>query len=205
MPTDQIPGQIPAKSNSVRDLRAPVADAIAKLKGEDYDLDEPTRAYLISKVENSGFAGVIVDAHQMSRDGAFHLHASITKLFLLILLPFLLVSARAVTVSNMVPYAATGGPITNTGVPVLIGYAYIQVNPSFVISDNGTVSTNALTGYVGYSFTTNNFNTVSIYTKPSTNPAEGAITPGTTKVPIYAQVTIITTNNVTVGAKVFIP
>lgn len=69
-----------SKPKAVRNLRAPVADAIVKLQTE-FDLDEATRAYLIAKVQKSGFGGVIVDAHEATHEGTTLLHASITKLY----------------------------------------------------------------------------------------------------------------------------
>ena len=192
-----------SKPKAVRNLRAPTADAIAKLQN-DYDLDDATRAYLIAKVEKSGFGGVIVDAHEANHEGATHLHASITKLFIALLLPLLIIASTghgAITSSNMVTYAATGGASTNTGTPVLIGYAYIQSSPSFIISDGGTATTNALTVNIRYGLDTNNFSTIATYTKSGTNATEGVVTPGTTKIPIYAQTQVITTKRVTVGTK----
>lgn len=194
------------KPKAVRNLRAPTADAIAKLKS-DYDLDPATRDYLIAKVEKSRFAGVIVDAHEATHEGATHLHASITRLFLALLLPLLMMASTgqgAITSSNMVTYAATGGASTNNGTPILIGYAYIQSSPSFIIS-YGNTTTNALTVNVRYGLDTTNFATITTFTNgTSTNATDAVVTPGTMKIPIYAQTQVITTNNMNVGTKVII-
>lgn len=68
------------KNLAVRNLRAPIADAIAKIQA-DAAISAEDKAWLISKIEKSGFAGVIVDAHESFHEGATHLHASITKLY----------------------------------------------------------------------------------------------------------------------------
>jgi len=68
------------KPTAVRNLRAPTAEAITRL-GADYAMPPETIAYLVAKVQASGFAGVIVDAHEVTHEGAAHLHASITKLY----------------------------------------------------------------------------------------------------------------------------
>ena len=68
------------KPKAVRNLRAPVADAITKL-GADYDISPEFRAYLVAKVEKCGFGGVIVDAHEATSNGETHVHASVTMLY----------------------------------------------------------------------------------------------------------------------------
>lgn len=68
------------KTICIRDLRAPVAEAIAKVQANS-DFSEELKAYLVSKINRCGFAGVIVHAHETFSGGEIHLHASITKLF----------------------------------------------------------------------------------------------------------------------------
>lgn len=190
-----------AKPTAVRNLRAPTADALARI-ATDYDLAPETRAYLVAKVEQSGFAGVIVDAHEIRHEGATHFHASITKLFSFLLAFSLQLSAlAAITSSNLVTYADTGGASTNTGQAVLIGTAYIASAPSYIISDGGTTSTNALTVEIQYGLDTTNFSTQAIYTKAATNATEGVVTPGILAVRIYARTRVVTTNAVPVGTK----
>jgi len=65
---------------SVRGLRLPAADAIAKIQADD-KIPAEDKAYLIRKIEKSGFAGVTVDAHEHFKDGATHFNATITKLY----------------------------------------------------------------------------------------------------------------------------
>lgn len=194
------------KNLAIRNLRAPTADAIAKIQADE-SIPAEDKTWLIAKIEKSGFVGVIVDAHEAFHDGATHLHASITKLFLAMLIPllFLTMPARAdITSSNMVTYATTSGASTNNGAPVLIGTAFIQSSPSFIISDGGTTSTNALTVYVKYGLDTNYFSTVATYTKNSTNATDGVVTPATLKVSIYAITQVVTTNSVPVGTKLIL-
>lgn len=109
----------------------------------------------------------------------------------------------AIVSSNLLTYAATGGASTNYGTPVLIGQAYIQNPPTFLISDNGVVNTNALVVYVQYGLSTasNQMTTVATYTKPTTNAADGTVIPSGITINIYGQTQVITTNNVTVGSK----
>ena len=194
------------KNLAIRNLRAPTADAIAKIQADE-SIPAEDKTWLIAKIEKSGFAGVIVDAHESFHDGATHLHASITKLFLALLVPLLMMASSglaAITSSNMVTYATTSGASTNNGVPVLIGTAFIQSSPSFIISDGGTTSTNALTVYVKYGLDTNYFSTVATYTKSSTNATDGVVTPATLKVSIYAITQVVTTNSVPVGTKLIL-
>jgi|GEM_PF-6979737 len=191
---------------ALRNLRAPTADAIATIRA-DTTIPAEDKAWLITKIEKAGFAGVIVDAHAAFHEGATHLHASITRLFLALLVPLLLLASSghaAITSSNMVTYATTSGASTNNGVPVLIGNAYIQTSPSFIISDGGTTTTNALTVYVKYGLDTNYFATVATYAKTATNATDGVVTPGTLKVSIYAITQVVTTNSVPVGTKLIL-
>ena len=116
---------------------------------------------------------------------------------------FSLSAFAGLSVSNLVTYASTGGASTNTGTPVLIGTAYLANAPSFIISDGGTATTNALTGYVLYGIGTNtaNMTSVATYTKAATNAADGTITPAGISFQIYATVQLVTTNSVSAGAK----
>lgn len=196
---------IAPKNLSIRNLRAPTADAIAKIQADEAMAAED-KAWLVAKIEKSGFAGVIVDAHEAFHDGTTHLHASITKLFLALLIPLLFLAPSApatITSSNLVTYAATGGAVTNYGVPVLIGTAYIANPPSYVISDGGVVNTNALIVYVQYGLSTasNTMSTVATYVKSSTNATDGVVSPATITLSIYAQTVVVTTNSVNVGTK----
>ena len=199
MPTD-------SKPKCVRDLRGPKADVLAKLATE-YDLAPELSAFLTAKVEQSPHAGVTVHAHEQGDANNFHLAISITKLFAWLLLLsafcFPLSAFGALTSSNMVTYAATGGASTNTGSTVYLGTAYISATPSFIVSDGGTTTTNAMTVRLKYGIGTNtaNFNTVATYTKTATNAAEGVISPGMVRLDIYAMTEVVTTNNVTVGTK----
>lgn len=194
------------KPKAVRNLRAPKSEAITKL-GADYDLSEPFRAYLTALIEKCPFAGVSVDAHELSDNGTMHIHASITKLFawLLIIsaLCFPLCATAQLSSSNLVTYAASGGPSTNTGRLVYLGSAYVATQPSFIISDGGTVTTNALTVRVKYGVGTNSagFNTVATYSKTATNATDAVVSPGTVRLDIYAITEVITTNSVNVGTK----
>ena len=194
------------KNLSIRNLRAPTADAIAKIKADEA-MPAEDKAWLVAKIQKSGFAGVIVDAHEAFHDGATHLHASITKLFLALLLPLLMMASSglaAITSSNMVTYATTSGASTNNGVPVLIGTAYVPTSPNFVIS-YGNTTTNALTVYVQYGLDTNYYATVATFTNAtSTNASEAVITPGSIKINIYAQTKVITTNAMPVGTKLIL-
>ena len=112
-------------------------------------------------------------------------------------------ASAAITSSNLVTYAATGGASTNYGVPVLIGTAYIANPPSFLISDGGVVNTNALTVYVQYGLSTNatTMSTVATYNKSATNAADGTVSPSSITLSIYAQTLVVTTNAVSVGTK----
>lgn len=112
-----------------------------------------------------------------------------------------MVGIAGVTSSNLITYASTGGASTNTGTPVLIGTAYIATVPTFVISDGGTATTNALTVFVQYGIDTNYYTTVATYTKATTNAAEGIVSPSGITLSIYAQTKVVTTNAVTVGTK----
>ena len=191
------------KRLSLRNLRLPTPEAITKIKA-NLDMEPEDKAWILAKIKKSGHAGVIVDAHEVTHDGDIHVHASITKLFCVLLLSALALSnvCRAdISFSNLVTYASTGGAVTNTSAPVIIGTAYISSSRSFLISDGGTASTNALTAYVQYSMGTNSFTTVATYTKTTTNAVDGVVTPASVSFPIYAQVVIVTTNNVAVGAK----
>jgi hypothetical protein len=191
---------------SLRNLRLPTPEAIAKI--EAAELEPEDKAWLVAKIKKSGHAGVIMDAHEVAQDGNIHVHASITKLFCVLLLSALALSnvCRAdISFSNMVTYASTGGAVTNTSAPVIIGTAYISANRSFLITDGGTASTNALIAYVKYSVGTNGFTTVATYTKTGTNAVEGVVTPAAVSFPIYAEVVFITTNDVAVGAKAVFP
>ena len=119
----------------------------------------------------------------------------------LILFVSAMVGIAGVTSSNLITYASTGGTSTNTGTPVLIGTAYIATVPTFVISDGGTATTNALTVFVQYGIDTNYYTTVATYTKATTNAAEGIVSPSGITLSIYAQTKVVTTNAVTVGTK----
>jgi len=81
-PENPQPKPSPAKSEawSVRGLRLPATDAIAKLRENDKIPDED-RDWLIRKIEKSGFAGVVVDAHEHFHEGATILNASVLKLY----------------------------------------------------------------------------------------------------------------------------
>ena len=194
------------KNLAIRNLRAPTADAIAKIQSDE-SIPADDKTWLIAKIEKSGFAGVIVDAHESFHEGATHLHASITKLFLALLLPLLMMASSglaAITSSNMVTYATTSGASTNNGVPVLIGTAYLPASPNFVIS-YGNTTTNALTVYVQYGLDTNYYTTVATLTNgPGTNASEAVISPGSIKINIYAQTKVITTNAMPVGTKLIL-
>ena len=122
----------------------------------------------------------------------------------LLLLSLMASGGRATIVSsNLVTYASSGGASTNYGVPVLIGTAYIPNPPSFLISDGGTVTTNALAVYVQYglSSVSNQMTTVATYTKSATNAADGTVSPGNITISIYAQTLVVTTNSLSVGTK----
>lgn len=191
------------KPISVRNLRATAIDAVSKIKSDE-TLSEADKSFLVSKIEKSGFQGVIVDAHEAFDNGATHFHASIVKLFAfgLIALFSVEISALAgITSSNMVTYATTSGASTNNGVPILIGQAYLPTSPNFVISDGGTLTTNAFTVYIQYGLDTNYYATVATYTKPTTNATDGVVTPGGIKINVFAQTKIVTTNAVTIGTK----
>ena len=123
----------------------------------------------------------------------------------IVLLACLIPAHAQSSVSNMVTYAASGGPSTNNGTPVYIGSAYLAVSPSFLISDGGTTATNALTVYVQYGLDTNYFATVATYTKPTTNAADGLVSPGGVTIRVYAQTKVVTTNNLPVGTKAIFP
>lgn len=192
-----------AKPNAVRDLRGPKADVLARL-GTDYDLAPELAAYLTAKAAASPHAGLIIHAHEHTDGANQHIAISISKLFALIALCSLCLCGQsfgALTSSNLVTYAATGGASTNNGAAVLIGTAYISAAPSYIISDAGTATTNALAVEIQYGLDTNNFSTQTIYTKASTNAAEGVVTPGIVAVRIYARTRVVTTNDVTVGTK----
>ena len=190
---------------AVRNVRGPKAEVMAAILN-DPSLAPEDKAWLSAKVDAAPFAGVTVNAHAQTHEGALHLSASITKLFgvLLILSAILFLpssSPAAVSSSNLVTYAATGGASTNNGTPVLIGTAYIATTPSFIISDGGTTATNAMVVYVQYGLDTNYFSTVATYTKAATNATDGVVTPGGITLRIYAQTKVVTTNSVTVGTK----
>lgn len=190
------------KNLSIRNLRLPTPEAIKQIEAANIEPEDKT--WLLAKIEKSGHAGVVVDAHEHVQDGAIHVHASITKLFCILILSALGLSnvCRAdLSLSNMVTYASTGGAVTNTSAPVIIGTAYISSPASFVFSDGGTVTTNALTAFVQYGLGTNSFTTVATYTKSATNPTDGVVTPASVSFPIYAQVVIVTTNSLNIGAK----
>jgi hypothetical protein len=190
------------KPKCVRDLRGPKADVLAKLP-TNYDLPPETLSYLTAKAEAAPHAGLVIHAHEQSDGDGLHVCFSITKLFVwAILLSLFQASAfGAITSSNLVTYAATGGASTNNGVPVLIGTAYISTPPSFIISDGGTTTTNAISVDIQYGLDTNNFTTQTTYTKSVTNATEGVITPGVLAVKIYARTRVVTTNGVSVGTK----
>lgn len=198
MPTDPN-----AKPTAVRNLRGPVSDLPAKLD-DDHALSPELNAYLKAKLAACPHGGVTVNAHELQSGGDFHISISITKLFLALLVPLLMLASTghgAITSSNLVTYAATGGASTNTGTAVLIGTAYVNTAPNFIISDGGTASTNALTVEIQYGLDTSNFTTQATYTKPTTNATEGIVSPGVLSVRIYARTRIVTTNNVSVGTK----
>lgn len=193
------------KNLAVRNLRAPTAEAIAKIQADEA-VPAEDKAWLIAKIEKSGFAGVIVDAHEAFHAGATHVTASITKLFLALLLPLLMMASTvhaAITSSNLVTYASTGGASTNYGAAVLIGTAYIANPPSYLVSDGGVVNTNALIVYVQYGLSTasNTMSTVATYTKSATNATDGVVSPASITLSIYAQTVVVTTNDVAVGTK----
>jgi hypothetical protein len=192
------------KPKYVRDLRGPKADVLAKLKS-DYDLSPELDAYLTAKVESSPHGGIVVHAHEQFDGLNWHIAMSLTKLFgwLLFISAFCFPLSGLATLSssNLVTYAATGGASTNTGNAVLIGTAYVSTAPSFIISDGGTATTNALTVEVQYGLDTTNFTTQAIYTKPTTNATDGVVTPGVLALRIYARTRVVTTNNISVGTK----
>lgn len=65
---------------AVRGLKLPTNEAIAKIQA-DTGIKDADKAYLVEKIQKSGFAGVIVDAHEHFHDGATHIHISITRLY----------------------------------------------------------------------------------------------------------------------------
>ena len=69
-----------AETLSIRNLRLPTSEAIAKIEA-DASIPAEDKAWLLSKIQKSGFAGVVVDAHEAVHNGATHIHCSITKLY----------------------------------------------------------------------------------------------------------------------------
>lgn len=69
-----------AQGWAVRGLRLPAAKAIEEITASK-DMPEEDKAWLISKINKSGFAGVVVDAYEQNHEGAIHMHSSINKLF----------------------------------------------------------------------------------------------------------------------------
>ena len=65
---------------SVRNLRLPSDQAIAKIKADD-KIPTEDKDWIVRKIEKSGHAGVIVDAHEHFSDGDTHCHASVVKLY----------------------------------------------------------------------------------------------------------------------------
>ena len=65
---------------SIRGLRLPSEQAIAKIQA-DTTIPDEDKAYIIRKIEKSGFAGVVVDAHEHFSEGATHLNATVSKLY----------------------------------------------------------------------------------------------------------------------------
>ena len=124
-----------------------------------------------------------------------------TRLIALGLLLFLALPALAgVTSSNLLTYTSVNAT-TNNGAAVLIGTAYIQTAPSYVIQTGGLTDTNAMVVYVQYGLDTNTFSTVATYRQTTTNAQDGVIAPGRVTLNIYARTSIATTNNVSVGSK----
>lgn len=65
---------------SIRNLRLPAAEAIAAIQARA-DISEGDKAFVVGKIQKSGFAGVVVDAHEHFLNGSTTLHLTITKLY----------------------------------------------------------------------------------------------------------------------------
>ena len=65
---------------SVRGLRLPATRAIDEIRGNG-KIPEEDKAWIIRKIQKSGFEGVIVDAHEHHHQGVTIMHGSVTKLF----------------------------------------------------------------------------------------------------------------------------
>lgn len=120
-------------------------------------------------------------------------------LFSVALLALVFAARAGITVSNVLDNASVNNT-TNYGTPVFIGYAYVANVPTMDIYQRGLVNTNAANWILATGIGTNTTNFVvsgSPVYSTTTNAAHVTISGAQLKIPIYATVVTVTTNNVT--------
>lgn len=65
---------------SIRNLRLPIEQAISEINARQ-DISPEDKAFVVGKIQKSGFAGVIVDVHEHFLGGATTLHMTISRLY----------------------------------------------------------------------------------------------------------------------------